>query len=47
MVLAKVMASRRDPDPEFAVVVTKKFEQKTGVMLSEALVNPDEAKVKV
>ena len=45
--MAKVMASRRDPDPEFAVVVTKKFEEKTGVMLWVALVNPDEAKVSV
>ncbi len=47
MVLVKVMASRRDPDPEFAVVVTKKFEEKTGVMLWVALVNPVEAKVRV
>jgi len=45
--LAKVMASRRDPDPVFAVVVTVKFEEKTGVMLWVALVNPDEAKVSV
>ena len=41
------MASRRDPDPVFAVVVTVKFEEKTGVMLWVALVNPDEAKVRV
>ena len=47
MVLAKVMASRRDPDPEFAVVVTVKFEEKTGVMLWVALVNPDEEKVRM
>ena len=41
------MASRRDPDPVFAVVVTVKFEAKIGVMLWVALVKPDAAKVRV
>ena len=47
MVLALVIACRKDPPPVSAVLVTVKFEEKTGVMLWVALVNPDEAKVKV
>ena len=45
--MALVIACRKDPPPVSAVLVTKKFEEKTGVMLWVALVNPDEAKVSV
>ena len=45
--MALVIACRKDPPPVSAVVVTKKVEEKTGVMLWVALVNPDEAKVSV
>ena len=47
MVLALVIACRKDPPPVSAVLVTVKFEEKTGVMLWVALVKPDEAKVSV
>ena len=47
MVLALVIACRKDPPPVSAVLVTKKFEEKTGVMLCVILINPDEAKVSV